>query len=265
MNDLNAQQVVLIALLVAFVTSIATGITVVSLLDQSPEPVTQTINRVVEKTVEKIVEEPIIGDKPVERIVETVVVNAEDLTVDAVAKNSSSLARIYTFQAGARTFLGLGIVVSSDGKILSDVGTNINSAGSKVAVIGGNEFAIEIERTGKGFALFKISQTTENNFSVAKLADSSNVKLAQSVILLSGREQNTVSTGVITDLGTGTLEGGQKFVSELISSVDNSKILTGSILLNLNGEIIGMRADGSLTTQSSFTPSNTVKEFLNAQ
>lgn len=265
MNDLNAQQVVLLALLVAFVTSIATGITVVSLLGQSPEPVTQTINRVVEKTVERIVEEPVDGERPVERVVETVVVNAEDLTVDAVAKNSASLARIYTVQGGVNNFQGLGVVVSNDGKILSDVSTSNNSAVSMIAVVGGNEFQIEVEKRDMGFVLFKPSQQLGNNFASAKFADSANAKLAQTVILLSGREQNAVSTGVITDLKNATSVENQKFISELIASVDSTRILTGSILLNLNGEIIGMRADGSLTTQNSFTPSNTVKEFINAQ
>lgn len=61
MKDLTPQQVVLLCILVAFVASIATGITVVSLMTQSTEPITQTINQVVEKTVERIV--------PVEKII----------------------------------------------------------------------------------------------------------------------------------------------------------------------------------------------------
>ena len=89
--NLNTQQLVLLCLLVAFVTSIATGITVVSLMDQGQTPVTQTVNRIVERTIERVVEpEEDNENKTVvttpERIIETVVVNQEDLTIDAVQK-----------------------------------------------------------------------------------------------------------------------------------------------------------------------------------
>ena len=60
MNDLNAQQIVLLCLLVSFVSSVATGITTVSLLDQAPKPVSQTINRVVERTIERVVD-PVVA------------------------------------------------------------------------------------------------------------------------------------------------------------------------------------------------------------
>jgi hypothetical protein len=127
MNDLNTQQIVLLCLLVSFVSSVATGITTVSLLDQAPEPVAQTINRVVERTIEKVVD-PVVEsvsnvatNRTPERVVETVVVNQEDLTVDAVEKNSKSLVRIYAVNSttGSKTFAGLGVVVSNDGKILT--------------------------------------------------------------------------------------------------------------------------------------------------
>lgn len=263
MNDLNIQQVILLTLLVAFVTSISTGITVVSLLGQSAEPVTQTINRVVEKTVERIVEEPKKeGDKPVERIVETIIVNQEDLTVEAVEKNSNSLVRIYSFEGKNKIFKGLGVVTTGDGNIVADVGTNSVAGNDMVVVINSIDVPLELVRTGLGFSLFKAEQTEGVTFTPATFADSQNARLAQSVILLSGQNKNIVSAGIITNLNVSS-DG--LATEEIIASVDTSKILTGSILLNLNGEIIAMRADGSLTTASSFTPSNKIKNFLYTQ
>lgn len=55
MKDLNKSQLILLALLLSFVTSIATGITTVTLMEQAPSSVTVPINRIIKQTVEKIV------------------------------------------------------------------------------------------------------------------------------------------------------------------------------------------------------------------
>lgn len=54
-KELNKSQLILLALLLSFVTSIATGITTVTLLEKAPESVAVPINRIVRETVEKIV------------------------------------------------------------------------------------------------------------------------------------------------------------------------------------------------------------------
>jgi len=51
MEKLNKSQIVLLTLLVSFVTLIATGVVTVSLMDQAPPAIAQTVNRIVERTV----------------------------------------------------------------------------------------------------------------------------------------------------------------------------------------------------------------------
>src|ERR1035437_2208584 len=51
MEHLTKQQIVLLTLLVSFMTSIATGIVTVSLINQAPPNTTNTIERVIQKTV----------------------------------------------------------------------------------------------------------------------------------------------------------------------------------------------------------------------
>ena len=51
MEHLTKQQIILLTLLVSFVTSIATGIVTVSLINQAPANTTNTIERVIENTV----------------------------------------------------------------------------------------------------------------------------------------------------------------------------------------------------------------------
>lgn len=283
MNDLNAQQIVLLTLLVSFVTSIATGITTVSLLEQAPEPVTQTINRVVEKTVEKIIppEENADGvsvTKTPEKEVVTVVVKDEDLTIDAVNKNSKSLVRIYQKNGTSEIFIGLGIIFDNKGRVVTDSSV-IQSAGRYTAVYSGGKYNMTVgyRQPNDPYAILRISdgQNAPSDFSPASFADSQNLKLAQSVISLSGANSNTVSTGIITNLITssGALKDSQvtadsKPVEQLKlieTSVDKSNVLLGSIILNLQGEIIGARINGDLAKVNTFTPSNNIKNFLNGK
>mgnify|MGYP000753322008 CR=1 FL=1 len=53
-KDLNKSQLILLAILLSFVTSIATGITTVTLMQQAPASITIPINRVIRETVENI-------------------------------------------------------------------------------------------------------------------------------------------------------------------------------------------------------------------
>lgn len=263
MDDLNAQQIVLLTLLVSFVTSIATGITTVSLLEQAPEPVTQTINRVVEKTVERVVTEPAENTETVvEREVVTVVVNEEDLTIEAVEKNSRSLVRIYSESGDLRNLIALGIVINQNGDIVTDA-FQLNDRTDYIGVYQSGEFPLDIVRNeqGENFATLSISENSENpnpnNFSPATFADSSNLRLGQSVISLSGESRNSVSTGIINSLENDP-EGGLKHI---VTSVNSDNVLIGSVILNLQGEIAGIKIQDQ-SGLTSFVPANLVKSFL---
>ncbi|KKR69641.1 MAG: hypothetical protein UU13_C0025G0006 [Candidatus Nomurabacteria bacterium GW2011_GWB1_40_7] len=69
-KDLNKSQLILLAILLSFVTSIATGITTVTLMQQAPASVTMPVTRIVRETVEKIV--------PVESKPKTQALSAEE-------------------------------------------------------------------------------------------------------------------------------------------------------------------------------------------
>ena len=83
-KDLNKPQLILLALLLSFVASIATSITTVTLMQQAPPSIVAPINRVIRQTVENI--QQVEG----KTTVQTVVVKEEDLVVDAIAKNQSA-------------------------------------------------------------------------------------------------------------------------------------------------------------------------------
>lgn len=53
-EDLTKTQLLLLTILVNFIISIATGVLVISMLDQSPAPITQTVQQIVDHTIETI-------------------------------------------------------------------------------------------------------------------------------------------------------------------------------------------------------------------
>lgn len=274
MNGLNTQQIVLLCLLVSFVSSVATGITTVSLLDQAPEPVTKTIDRVVERTIERVVD-PVVNTvsnvavgKP-DTVVETVVVNQEDAVIGSVDKNSKSLVRIYGFTpTGAKTFLGLGLIVSSDGKVITSSSV-AGASGRFMIQYPSGEF--EADTVGTGYvndtAMLQLKEFPEGKtFVPVAFADSQNIKLGQSVIAISGESQNFVSTGIVSSLESsqGVIDSQEEQPTATVTVVNTSispdSIIRGSILLNLKGEVVGMRLGGA--GANSFTSSNIIKSSI---
>lgn len=101
-EDLTKSQLLLLTILVNFVTAVATGILTVSLLDEAPPVVTQTINRVVEHTVEKVTQAApaavIQAPKP----------SVEDLITAAFAASDARQVVFYDPSVGTSTPIAEG-------------------------------------------------------------------------------------------------------------------------------------------------------------
>ena len=89
MEDLNKTQIVLLAIFITFVTAAATGVTVVTLMDQAPPAITQTINRVVERTIETVV-----SPGKVEKTEIRQVLKEDDTIVASLKKAKQSVLRV---------------------------------------------------------------------------------------------------------------------------------------------------------------------------
>src|ERR1700690_30511 len=117
-EQLSKSQIILLTLLTSFVTSIATGIVSVSLMDQAPPVVAQTVNRVVEHTVEKVIPS---GQTAASTVTteKTVVINQSDAISQAVQKATPSVVRLYA-SSDPTQFIALGTVLNSTGMIVTD-------------------------------------------------------------------------------------------------------------------------------------------------
>ena len=267
MEDLNKNQLILLALLVSFVTSIATGVVTVSLMEQAPQSVTQTINKVVTQTIEKVTREPIV--------VKTV--TEEDLIVTAVENNTKGIVKIKLGQEG--DIVGAGIVLSSGGIIASDV--NPIDFAEEVKYYGvfsdGKEFSLVFIKTDKGgFSLFsaQFGNDKKNAYipNALTLGNSDNLKLGQTILVIapSGDLQKGIISGLVRDIiteGNASSTKSNNETSEETKAVKLIKISvvlssdnSGSPLVNLDGAVIGITIYREGVKVA--IPSNLIKESM---
>lgn len=277
LEKLTKHQIILITLLVSFVTSIATGIVTVALMDQAPPGVTQTINRVVERTIEKVITEPSQGNNAAAVATkETIIVTEDDKISEAVARNESKVVRIYTDVSDAgdvegRTLIGLGTVVSANGLIATGE-VFADQSGKYLATFDSTNFyRVKVlpkkENTKLYFLKFVIDRkyTVLPTVSPVVFGDSQMLKLGQSVIALGGVKDDTIAAGIVSSLSTAGSENASTTVQSFTAISTDARLtdnLTGSPLLNLDGEVIGLRVNPSLLGGHDFLSANILKQEI---
>lgn len=249
MEHLSKQQIILLTLLVSFVTSIATGIVTVSLMDQAPMGVTQTINRVVERTIEKVVSDSSAQTAKVAGAG----IGAVDITAEAVEKVYKSLVRIKPQSGGVDTVTGLGIVVSKEGVIVTDKASVAPIANPVAVFHDGQQFPIQVIQSqidGDIVFVVPLIPTNEKDRVIIPATFSSSIKLGQAVLALSGKNADSLSQGIM-----------EKVDGELRTSIDGNETMIGSPLFTATGEIIGFKTT-SLLRDNSFYSMNLLKSSI---
>jgi S1-C subfamily serine protease len=244
-KDLNKSQLILLAVLLSFITSIATGITTVTLMQQAPVSFTAPINRVIKQTVENIVEMP--GNNTVQ----TVIVKEEDLVVDAVAKNKTALFSISKdFEdfngSNSEISVGQGFAINNDGVIATDALWVPNKDRYYVKNDSG-KFKADYLFTEKGVSFLKIGEAIDGKsvaaFTVPVIGDISKMKIGQKVLVLG----STISSFIF--------DGAQEIKISVVRSI------AGGMVLNLDGEVLGIALSGE---SNSFTPISSIYDSFKA-
>ncbi len=262
MEDLTKTQLILLALLVSFVTSMATGIVTVTLMDQAPEPVVQTINRIVERTVETVREAVPTPDKtPRQNVITketTVVVKEEDLITQTIEKNAARVVRISATvgtSSPEEVFAGIGVILTSDGIVAADAASIPAGAIGLHAAFDGAMYELAALSGAKkqGLALYRIGDQTgvppneptpTPKFKPATLADVSSLKLGQTVIALGGRTRTSVAMGAISSLVPGVAGKSEAADAAAIERIETtltaSDIVPGTPVFNIFGELVAL-------------------------
>lgn len=266
MHELNQNQMILLVLLISFVTSIATGIMTVSLLQEAPLEVTRNINRVVEKTIETVVPSGtnILGNKDTTKEVTTVVVKEDDLVVSSVEKNIKSVVRIYEENnLGTRDFYGVGVVISDDGNIIADRKTISNTNIYYVKFSDDSEFKLVPKGVDKdtGSIIFKVNLPVDKKYTFIPVKfSSSDPQLGQTIIALGGDTKNVVVVGRVSSLNMKEVSNASstdKYISSVDTDMSSNNLFSGTPFFNLSGDFIGIKLS---VGSSSFTPISIVNK-----
>lgn len=266
MEHLTKAQIVLLTLFTSFVASMATGIVVVTLMQQAPEPVTQTLTRVVERTIEKIA----AGSPSSDKTPAPAPVMDEDLTVSAVARNiKSTVAFKSVGQDGTSHSAGVGTIVSADGLVITSAG-NLGG-GVLTTTIDGQSYALQVIPTdstsplGIGKLTPTGTSTAPVSFTPVTLGDPNVLQLGQTAIIIGGWDAKTISSGLINSLDQRTVADKEKnTTSKVLSNIGVSVYLggvsSGAPIINLSGEVVGfLSIDEGAGTQAGIPASEATR------
>jgi hypothetical protein len=278
MENLTKHQIVLVALLVSFITSITTGIFTVALISQAPAGVTQTINRVVERTIEKVVptgtpdlsvttidqkqqnQTASIGSAPIIKVV-----TEADMIVSTAEIGSRSLVRIYSTSTpdGSTDFVSLGIVFPNN-IVLANKDNLAEGAHYAGTFADGKSFVLDTlaRNDASKIAYFKINTNSQKEYvaTSVNLGNSDSLKLGQTVVSLNGQNSTILSRGVVTALPINANNSGGNFS---IINTDTGMSTFAAPLFDTSGNLIAVRtAKPDLADIGSFLPINQIKVEL---
>lgn len=243
-KDLNKSQLILLAVLLSFITSIATGITTVTLMQQAPTSFTAPVNRIIQQTVEKI--QQVEG----KTTVQTVIVKEEDLVVDAIAKNKQSLFTVtkeVLNEEGliVETSAGRGFAVSESGLIAVDDGMIFEKGVYFVKNDSGKFKADFVSAEKEGFSFLKAGDPVDGKsklaFAVPSFGDLDKIKIGQKILVL--------GSGISSFI----FEGNKDI------KMNVTKSNGGAIVLDLDGNAIGIALSGEDT---AFAPISAITNAL---
>ena len=225
-EELSKSQLILLTILVNFVTSVATGILTVSLLDHTPAFVTQTVNHVVEHTIETVAAAaPAIA-------IQAPAPSNQDLVTAAIGADATRMVAIYSALTGTSTpAVSIGTYLPKS----RAVATAAQDALPKEALIGfpdGSYISASLSHLGKGIAIYGFADDATLPKATSPLLVAANdLKLGETALALS--TDGSASTGIISRVGN-------KGVFTTLPDIG-----TGSAAVDLSGNLIGISAGGT--------------------
>jgi hypothetical protein len=239
-EELSKSQLILLTILINFVTSVATGILTVSLLDHAPAVVTQTVNRVVEHTIETVAQAvPAVSvftpSAPAP--------SNQDLVTAAIDLEVARTVRIYDADTGTSTpAVAIGTYLAKSRSVVTAAQEGL----PKEVLVGfatGGYTPASLSHQGKGIAIYGFANDAVlPKLSSPMLLSPDELKLGQTVLAVG--TDGSASTGIISRVS-------EKGVHTTLPDIG-----AGSAAVDLSGNLIGVSlgvAPGLLTSAQVIT------------
>lgn len=248
-EDLNKNQIVLLVLLVSFVTSIATGIVTITLMDQAPAGVTQTINRVVERTVERVVPGPTQTATVIKEV--PVIITEEDQIISAIKNAEPAILKVVAVNDPEK-MISSGFIFSDDGLVATVIDTSTTSSKKikyQAILANGEKRDLEFVKEAYGITVMRLPhiQVATDKFSFLELT-SGELSVGQTVLAIgapfSPSEPNiSISkiSAILMNSATSSPE-----IKTIAASRDNF----GGPVLNIKGKVVGISKGAGLAINS---------------
>lgn len=247
-EELSKSQLILLTILVNFVTSVATGILTVSLLDHAPAVVTQTINRVVEHTIETVAAAAPTVITPAA----TPAPSNQDLVTAALGADATRAVAIYALETGTSTpVIAVGTYLPKSRIVATATQTALPKQ-ALIAFPGGVYVSASLAHEGGGISVYGFADgATLPKVTPPALILPSNLKLGQTVLAIGA--DGSASTGIISRVSADGIHTTLPDVGAGSAAVDLSGNLIGIAAGGTPGLLISSEAITALLTASSTT------------
>ena len=227
-EDLSKSQLLLLMLLVNFITSIATGVLTVSLLDQAPATVQQTVNQIVDHTIETIATSTPLARivSPPSTVTKTIIESTDQLLPAAIAADAARSISIYDSSGTTTPVLSLGTYLPKARAVVTATQDNLPTEIVVLFPDGTTQMASRSHQ-GATITIYGFSDTATLPTAPAPLIiDHTTLKQGQAIVAINA--DGSALTGIVSK------------VDDTGVHTNLPSIPAGNSVVDLSGDIIGI-------------------------